>query len=212
MSRYFLYLLLWGFSIAHAQTNQLSPIDVAISIGDKLVRETPFRYKLSLNKPIKTFSGLQVVDFGRTYAMGKSAVAYACTGLFSETGADFKLQLEHADGCKIWLNDQLVYDHTSSSLMNLQYGERNLELRNEVILPLKKGVNKLMIKLSTSGTSWRLYMQPTPDKGAISKHWACLSDGYRCSGSRSQQLDCSRTFRKSIGWTGAPGFGNRLSA
>jgi unsaturated rhamnogalacturonyl hydrolase len=169
MSRYFLYLLLWGFSIAHAQTNQLSPIDVAISIGDKLVRETPFRYKLSLNKPIKTFSGLQVVDFGRTYAMGKSAVAYACTGLFSETGADFKLQLEHADGCKIWLNDQLVYDHTSSSLMNLQYGERNLELRNEVILPLKKGVNKLMIKLSTSGTSWRLYMQPTPDKGAISK-------------------------------------------
>lgn len=54
-------------------------LDVACLIGDRLVKETPFAYKLELESNSNIFNGIQKVDFGRNYTVGRPAVAYAYT-------------------------------------------------------------------------------------------------------------------------------------
>ena len=63
--------IICGFS-AISQTNAVntkSPLEVIESVGNKLINETPFKYQLSVPSPSKTFSGIQVIDFGRTFGL-----------------------------------------------------------------------------------------------------------------------------------------------
>lgn len=154
-------------NFAIAQKDNRSPMTIASSIADKLVKETPFKYKLSLSLPTNQFDGLQVIDFGRTYQLGKPLLAYAYTELFAKDPMDFNLNLEHNNGCKIWLNGQLVYSKEDNGTIKLTYEERSLELKHSVILKLKKGANALLVKSSTLGKEWKCYFQPPSQKGAI---------------------------------------------
>lgn len=142
-------------------------MDIASSIADKLVRETAFKYKLSLSLPTNQFDGLQVIDFGRTYQLGKPLLAYAYTELFVHDSMDFNLNLEHNNGCKIWLNGKLVYTKEEISPIKLTYEERSLELKHSVVLKLKKGANALLVKSTTLGKEWKCFFQPPSQKGAI---------------------------------------------
>jgi len=150
-----------------AQLDNRSPMIVASAIADKLVKETPFKYKISLSLPNGHFDGLQVIDFGRTYQLGKPLLAYAYTELFVDDAMEFNLNLEHNNGCKIWLNGQLVYQKEENGPIKLMYEERSLELKHSVILKLKKGSNALLVKSTTLGKEWKCYFQPPSQKGAI---------------------------------------------
>lgn len=144
-----------------------APLDVLKLIGDKLIRETPFKYQLSLGTQNKTFNGIQVVDFGRTFGLGKPGVAYAATLITSTEDMDLPIQLEHNDGCKVWLNGKTVYDKQGDRKINLVYEERSIKMSNNCVLQLKKGDNQLLIKSETSGKEWKFYMQPPATNGAI---------------------------------------------
>jgi rhamnogalacturonyl hydrolase YesR len=61
----------------------------------------------------------------------------------------------------------MVYDNRSNRDLNIRYGERSLELSKSAELPLVQGVNHLLIKSETTGRTWRVYLQPTPENGAI---------------------------------------------
>ena len=173
-----IYLLLLCFNLGIAQTQNLtpvknssavnSPLEVIKLIGDKLVKETPFKYQLALSTPNKTLNGIQVVDFGRTFGLGKPAVAYATTLLTATDNLDLNIQVEHNDGCKIWLNNKLVYQKSGDRKINLVYEERSVRMSNECKLSLKKGKNTLLIKSETKGEEWKVYIQPPSTNGAIS--------------------------------------------
>jgi hypothetical protein len=98
-----------------------SPLEVLKLVGNKLVKETPFKYQLSLSTPNKTFNGIQVVDFGRTFGLGKPAVAYATTLLTASENTDLNIEIEHNDGCKIWLNGKIVYEKAGDRKINLVF-------------------------------------------------------------------------------------------
>ena len=144
-----------------------SPLEVIKLVGNKLVKETPFKYQLTLSTPNKTFNGIQVVDFGRTFGLGKAAVAYATTILTATENMDLNIGIEHNDGCKIWLNNKLVYDKTGDRKLNLVFEERSVKMSNECKLTLLKGKNTLLIKSETSGKEWKVYIQPPATNGAI---------------------------------------------
>ena len=155
---------------SYAQKNVVaieSPLEVLKLIGNKLVTETPFKYQLSLSTPNKTFNGIQTVDFGRTFGLGKSVVAYATTLLTANEKMDMDIEIEHNDGCKIWLNSKLVYDKQGDRNINLQFEERSVKMNNHCKLSLQKGQNRLLIKSETAGKEWKVFIQPPSTNGAI---------------------------------------------
>ena len=165
-------LALFQFSVLRtdAQTNASaiqSPLDVLKLVGNKLIKETPFKYQLSLATPSKTFSGIQAVDFGRSFGLGKPGVAYATTILTAPDNMDFDIQLEHNDACKIWLNNKLVYEKDGERKTNLVFEERSVRMSFTCKLPLLKGKNTLLIKSVTAGAEWKVLMQPPSTNGAI---------------------------------------------
>ena len=144
-----------------------SPIVFAKLIGDKLIRETPFKYNLSIFKNNPLFNGLQQVNFERTFGLGKPAVAYAYTTLDAPNSMEIEIQLAHNDGLKMWLNNELIYQFSGDKKINLVYDERNIELPEKCKLKLKAGKNTLLIKSETKGLEWVFLMQPPSSKGAI---------------------------------------------
>ena len=76
---------LLGVGTALPQQSKESPVEKVKKIGDKLIRETPFAYKLGLASCSTSFNTLNFVDFGRTFGVGQEAVAYAYTMRFRFT-------------------------------------------------------------------------------------------------------------------------------
>jgi len=118
-----LFFLACSFRLS-AQPNvsaMVDPLEVVKLIGDKLIRDTPFSYRLILQGNNSKLNGLQFVDFGRTFGTSQPAVAYAFTHLTSNADTEMVLQTAHNDGCKIWVNGALVYQK-SRCPMNLKSG------------------------------------------------------------------------------------------
>lgn len=148
------------------------PLESARRIADKLIRDTPFRYRLEL-APVnhefanETIGGMQCVDFGRTFGLGRQALAYAWTTLDAPSDVDLPVQLEHNDGCRIWLNGEVVYHNPGDRDLNLRFDERSVEMSHECVLRLRRGRNILLVKSETRGKEWRFHLQPPSLKGAV---------------------------------------------
>jgi len=101
-----------------------SPIKTVSLIGEKLIRDTPFKFRLEVSKPVPDLSTLQCVDFGRAFSLGKQAVALAYTQINSELEQKFDVEIEHNDGCRIWLNNELIYSQNGEKAIRLNFDER----------------------------------------------------------------------------------------
>ncbi len=145
-----------------------SPIETVCRIGDKLIRETPFKYRLAVTPRPCTFSGVQFVDFGRTFGTGQPAAAYAYTELMSPVDTLYRIELEHNDACLIWCNDTLVYERPGERPLQLVREERSVEMSFSCDLPLRAGRNKLLVLSSTAGKGdWCVFLQPPSEKDAV---------------------------------------------
>ncbi|MCK9413436.1 MAG: glycoside hydrolase family 88 protein [Prolixibacteraceae bacterium] len=166
---FFLIFYSWAMQIiAQDNSAQLKdPLAIAKLIGDKLVRETPFAYRLELASDNKEFSGMQMVDFGRNFTVSGKTLAYAYTRLEAPDNMEMDIQLGHNDACTIWLNGQLVYQSNTEQKLELIYDERSIELSFHFVAKLKKGGNSLLIKSVTNRADWRVYLQPPSNKGAV---------------------------------------------
>lgn len=141
-------------------------------IGDKLIRDTPFRYRLEVAPCKQTFEnesvdGMRFVDFGRTFGLGRPALAYAWTELVSSEDREVTLEIEHNDGCKVWVNGAIAYTHAGAREIRLQRDERSITMSFSFKASLHKGVNTLLIKSETEGRQWCVYLQQPSLKGAV---------------------------------------------
>ena len=143
------------------------PLAVAKRIGGKLVRDTPFEYRLCLPSRGPFFDGMRLVDFGRTFGTGKPGVAYAYTHLVADADREFTLQTAHNDACRIWLNGEVVYEKKGRRPLELRFEERSLEMPGQFTVHLRKGANRLLIKSETYGGEWLVCLQPPSVKGAV---------------------------------------------
>lgn len=148
-------------------SNINDPLEVTKLVGDKLIHDTPFNYKLVVAPNDLLFDDIRFIDFGRTFQLGKPGVAYAYTQLNAVEATEMALHIEHNDGCKVWLNGQLVYEKKGNRKINLIFDERSIEMNNAFNVKLRKGANELLIKSETKGNEWCVYIQPTSTKGAV---------------------------------------------
>ncbi|MFZ4724178.1 MAG: glycoside hydrolase family 88 protein, partial [Paludibacter sp.] len=155
------------FTANHNVSNITKPLDVVSLIGDKLIRDTPFKYRLEVQSAKTNFDNVVCVDFGRTFGLGKAAMAIAYTQLEAETNQILPIQLEHSDGCKITLNNKVIYEQTGKRNIHIVLDERDLELPVKLELQLKKGLNKFIVESQTNGNEWCFFMQPPSNKEAI---------------------------------------------
>ena len=161
------------------------PLEVVKSIGDKFIRDTPFRYRLEVAPCKQTFEnvsvcGLRFVDFGRTFGLGRPAIAYAWTQIVSQEDREVTLEIEHNDGCKVWVNHVIAYEKTGVRALGLQRDERSIMMSFSFKAVLKKGVNTLLIKSETHGQQWGVYLQQPSLKGAVrSEHEPVLEIGLK---------------------------------
>ena len=145
-----------------------TPLDIVRSIGDKLIRETPFEYCLQVAPVPSLLDRMHFVDFGRTFGLGRPAVAYAWTRLQSPATARMTLEIEHNDGCMVWLNGELVYQTEGDRDLSLRFDERSIGMSHRFELPLRAGENTLLVKSETRGREWGVFLQPPATKGAVS--------------------------------------------
>jgi rhamnogalacturonyl hydrolase YesR len=146
------------------------PLEVVRLIGDKLIRDTPFQYRLTTTSNNSKFNGLHYIDFGRTFGLQQSAVAYAFTQILVTRDTSLTIQTAHNDGCKFWINGNLVYEKTGIQKLDIRFEERSVEMAEQFTVNLKKGANSLLIKSVTMGNEWVVYLQPPSLKGAVVNH------------------------------------------
>ena len=144
-----------------------SPLKTVRKIGDKLIRDTPFEYRLEVKPVVHSLDRMHCVDFGRTFGLGRPATAYAWTNLTSPEECVLLLHVEHNDGCAIWLNGAVVYKQSGDRDINLRFDERSIGMSHEVELRLHPGANSLLVKSETRGKQWAFFMQPPATNGAV---------------------------------------------
>lgn len=162
-----LVLLLCGYCFSIFAKDMRTPLDVVSSIGDKLIKTTPFKNRLIVAPNREAFSDLKFINFKRAFGKYESAYAYAVTSVNAAEECTIAVQLTHNDECVVWLNGQEIYHKTNASKVILSHEERSIELNEKLTLSLNKGPNLLFIQLKTLGEDWIFYLQPEPDKGAV---------------------------------------------
>jgi rhamnogalacturonyl hydrolase YesR len=160
----YIILLLTIFSLTAknsvAQQNKYSPIEKIQLVADHIIASNPFQYELKPAAKKNSLNELNFVDFGRTFGQEKPAVAYALSWLNSPVEQDLEMDLEFNNSVKIFLNDKQVYSGTTDQKVKVEIHERSVELSEKVILNLKRGLNKLLIKSETTGgRKWAVYLK-----------------------------------------------------
>jgi hypothetical protein len=86
------------------------------------------------------------VDLERLFPRADHVIAYALTYVDSPKDQDVVLRIGSDDGVKMWLNDANV--HTNAVYRPFLEGE------DQKKVTLRKGVNKLLVKVDQSGAAW----------------------------------------------------------
>ena len=162
MDKYFIYTAISVMLSISAYAQK--PLQLVQTVADKILRETPFKFRLTLPPNNAQFDAVEFVDFGRTFGLGKPAVAYALSQLECSTDTAFTIQVSHNDGLKIWINGKVVYQKNGGRPVNIRPRERDIALENEFPVRLKKGANTIIVQSITRGKEWIFYLQP---KGAM---------------------------------------------
>lgn len=147
-------ILLTGYGKAQ------DPLAVIKTVADKIVRETPFQFQLVVPPNSRDFDFVKHVDLGRTFGLGRPAVAYALSQIECHADTSFTLQVSHNDGLKIWINDKVVYQKAGDRKVNVIPRERDIVLEEAFPVMLKKGRNRILVKSETKGEEWIFYIQP----------------------------------------------------
>jgi hypothetical protein len=78
-------------------------------------------------------------------------MAYAYTELESPDARKITLTLGSNDGAKLWVNNEVVY--------NVDVGRTAVADQTFLEVRLKKGINKILVKVENLGASWGLYLR-----------------------------------------------------
>lgn len=114
------------------------------------------------NTPVKWFRPFDYeasgyVDLNMLFKPGDYALVYALTYVYSPDERDAHFKFGSDDGIKIWLNDREIFSYDISRLAEVD--------DNLVRVFLKKGWNKVLIKVSDTWGSWGFYFRATDLKG-----------------------------------------------
>jgi outer membrane protein assembly factor BamB len=109
---------------------------------------------------------LPVLDLTKPYGFAHNRIAYACTHLYSPRGGKARVVFQHSHGLKLWLNGREVYRSPERQWVLASYVQLSrIELAHErhpspsIEVELRRGWNRLLVKLSTPHTGGHETMQ-----------------------------------------------------
>ena len=100
-------------------------------------------------------SGL--VDLNKLFETNDYTIAYALTYVYSPNEREVQFRFGSDDGIKVWLNDEMVFSYEV---------ERSAEVDDDILtVALRKGWNKILIKVSETWGSWGFFFRVTGQNG-----------------------------------------------
>lgn len=137
-----------------------TPVEAMNAVAGNVIRNTPFRYKLEVEKLSENFDFIKFVDFGRTFGTHKHAIAYALSEISAVKDTTIVLEVSHNDGLMVWVNNKEVYKSEQEQEFHSEARERDIKLMNSFTVALKKGRNKILLKSETKQKKWLVFLQP----------------------------------------------------
>jgi alpha-mannosidase len=106
-----------------------------------------------------TSSGL--LDYNRIFDITKDvpSVAYAFCIVTSEKEQNVRLKIRSNDGVRVWLNADLAHDNHVGRVLSAS--------EDTVPVTLKKGENRLLVKVDQSGGGWGLQLRVVDSDGTV---------------------------------------------
>jgi hypothetical protein len=133
-----------------------APIKLAQRIADRVIAKTPFDFRLGLQKAPQKFGFLTTVDFGRTYGLGKQAMAYAYSNIEVNKDTTVTFTVSHSDGLQVYINYEKMYDKRATRPYAQKMDERAIILEDAFTVKLLKGSNSIVLKSETAGKEWKV--------------------------------------------------------
>ncbi|MFQ6043204.1 MAG: tetratricopeptide repeat protein, partial [Candidatus Poribacteria bacterium] len=93
------------------------------------------------------------LNFQKTLSPSEEVVAYALIDLVSETELDANLRIGSDDGVKVWLNGKPVWLNNANRSAAID--------QDTVAVHLRKGRNRLLVKISQGTGDWGFYLRVT---------------------------------------------------
>jgi len=103
--------------------------------------------------------GPQVIDLDQAIANGDNRAAYVKTFVFSPEDQDVRLEIGSDDGVKMWVGDKLA--HANNANRPCRPGEDKAKAH------LKKGWNKLLMKIVDNSGHWAFCLRIVKPDGSI---------------------------------------------
>lgn len=138
---------------------EITPLETAKRVADKVIRDARFHYNLKVATS-EDFGETQTLDFSRNFS--ERGVAYALTTIIVQKDTIVSLGIGNQGDCKIILNGKEIWVKSDMKDNALLFIERDVKVGGELLLPLKTGINRLLIKsISPMQGKWRIYLRPS---------------------------------------------------
>lgn len=137
-----------------------TPKDAIQKVARQVMASTPFTYRLIAEKSQEKFDFVKHIDFGRTFGQEPNSVAIGISEIISERDTTITMEISHNDAIIVWLNHEQVFTSLGAKKFSYKARERDFELMDRFSVHLKKGANRLAIKSTTYGSSWKVFLQP----------------------------------------------------
>ncbi len=174
----FFLLLISGIILCSFQepTADRSPLEIAQSVADKIVRESQFDFDVVDQKSVL---GMQVLNFGELFDGNSRNVSYARSSISSQKDTTSLLGISCAGYTRIWLNGSEIYKQEKIKKADIRELSYNRFSFNDTIkIMLKQGENTILVKFLTAGEEKKVYLRLlTPEGDENSAHrFALLKD------------------------------------
>lgn len=151
----------------NAQDNR-TPIEVAKSIANRVINETLFELKPTIQKPMLD---IQVLDFSSVFGEKSEGSAYAQSKIISDTQTKISYGVSYSTPIKIWVNDNLVFEEKNNHNFYFKEIAYNLfHFQDTIEVNLNKGINKILIKSVIRDTSSKIYLRELTEPEETTKY------------------------------------------
>lgn len=135
----FLFLILFG----SAWAQPVRPIDVALRVADKLIRETSFEFALTIQK---RSSLLHSIDWDGLPGSKQGAIYYATSTLTVANDTAVTLGVSHAGPFALFVNGNRIYSNSSQTADVRETAYEMFNFPSVISVRLSAGMNTILVK------------------------------------------------------------------
>jgi unsaturated rhamnogalacturonyl hydrolase len=137
-------LILCSNAFAEGNDNR-TPEDIITSIINRVIKESSFKFNLA---PQKEVVGMQILDFTKQYKGIRKGVAYAYSNINADSSETVILGISATNGIEVFINDELINHKNLQNAFPREIAYGMFVFGDTIMVNLKKGINKILIKAS----------------------------------------------------------------